>query len=381
MAELKLGDPISLSAAIVGQTPVTLENILVGDVWVCSGQSNMEWNLKSSENWQTAASSAKNPKLRLFEVPNQPADSPQLNLSKRANWELTTPTNAPGFSAVAYYFGKKIQQETGVPVGLLDVNWGGTRIEPWTPSETQGYTHNQAHQKSSVLYNNMIHPQTQLPIKGILWYQGESNLGDGAAYAGKLEKMVKEWRQAWGQSEAPFYFVQLAPFIYQHDKSQQMLPKFWVGQAQAAESIPHAGMAVINDVGDNKDIHPRDKATVGDRLARLALNKTYGQSAVVCSGPVARSATRQGKRLLVEFDHAGGGLTTRNDLPLTSFEIAAADGQFYQAFGKIQGSSVVLSSPKVSEPHAVRFAWKNTACPVLVNQASLPTSTFSLEVE
>jgi len=369
------GDAVSMSAAIEDGTTVTLSNILFGDVWVCSGQSNMEWNLNQTDDCDLEIQNAGTwTALRLVEVHNRTASTPQTNL--QTQWQISSPKTAGDFSAVAYYFGKQLHSELGIPIGLIDTNWGGTRIEPWIPHLLSNGHPGERHQAPTVLYNQMIHPFTQLPIKGVIWYQGESNLGDGPDYTNKLSTLVKEWRSAWQQGDFPFYFVQLAPFKYDWDSSGHKLPEFWEAQDEASKRIPNAGMAVINDIGNPDDIHPRNKATVGMRLARLALKRSYGREEVVDSGPVPTSITRLGKQLRIEFEQAQGGLRTRDGREPDNFEIAGNNGIFVPASTQLEGNSILLSADAVQDPISVRFAWNNTASPNLINEEGLPASAF-----
>ena len=371
------GSPISITAAISDDCSTRLNDILIGDVWLCSGQSNMEWNLHQTDDFNEEFRNASQLKtLRLVEVPNHTASSPQTEL--QANWQICTPDTVGNFSAVAYYFGKQLNSELGIPIGLIDTNCGGTRIEPWLPQKLSNETLGQKHQASTVLYNQMIHPFTRLPIKGVIWYQGESNLGDGALYTNKLATLAQQWRAAWGQGDFPFYFVQLAPFNYSWDKSGHKLPEFWAAQNAASKQIPNAGMAVINDVGNINDIHPRNKATVGERLARLAMNRTYGYESIADSGPVPIHMSQSGTHLRIEFEHTHGGLKTRDNRPPNGFEIAGTNGTFLPAKAHIQGDTILVSAKNIANPVAVRFAWSNTAEPNLVNNQGLPTSAFQL---
>ena len=357
-----LNGPVTLSATS-GSRQLTLKNLLVGDVWICSGQSNMEYKMEAVNDSAAAIAAADHPNIRLLNNPDTKSATPWTELSLRARWTVCQPATAKQFSAVAYYFGRKLNADTGIPIGLISANQGGTRIELWSGGE---------------LYNSRIHPYTRLPIKGVIWYQGEANITDGAAYTEKLCKMVADWRAAWGAGEFPFYFVQIAPFKYENVPPQK-LPELWAAQTEAIERIPHSGMAVINDVGNFENIHPKDKAPVGERLARLALNQTYGHPEMVCYGPMARAVTADGQRLRVSFDHADGGLVARDGKPLTCFEIAGADQVYAAADAVIEGDTVAVSSPKVTAPVWVRFAWANPAEGNLMNKEGLPANAFCLK--
>ena len=358
-----LNGPVTLSVTS-GNRKLTLKNLLVGDVWVCSGQSNMQFKMEAVNDSAAAIAAADHPNIRLLNNPDTKSATPWTELSLRARWTVCKPATAKQFSAVAYYFGQKLNADTGIPIGLISANQGGTRIELWSGGE---------------LYNSRIHPYTRLPIKGVIWYQGEANIGDGAAYTEKLCRMVSDWRAAWGLGEFPFYFVQIAPFKYENVPPQN-LPELWAAQTEAMKRIPHSGMVVINDVGNFENIHPKDKAPVGERLARLALNQTYGHPEIVCYGPMARAVTADGQRLRVSFDHADSGLVARDGKPLTCFEVAAADQAYVTADAVIEGETVVVSSTHVTTPVWVRFAWLNKTEPNLMNKEGLPANVFRLKV-
>lgn len=230
------------------------------------------------------------------------------------------------------------------------------------------------------MYNSRIHPYTRLPIKGVIWYQGEANVRDGASYTAKMQTLVNDWREAWQRPELPFYFVQLAPFNYKGDAVHQ-LPELWAAQAAAMDVIPHSGMAVINDIGNVKNIHPTNKAPVGARLALWAEHGTYGQKGLVHAGPGLDRAVREGNRLRLSFKHVGSGLASRDGKPLTWFEVAAADKTFVPATATIDGDTLLVSAPNVPEPVCVRFAWHETAEPNLMNAEGLPAGAFSADVE
>ena len=358
-----LNGPVTMTVKC-GSRTVTLKNLLVGDVWVCSGQSNMEYKLEAVQDSAAAIAGADKPNVRLLQTPDTKSPTPWTELSKRARWTVCSPATAKQFSAVAYYFGSKLNADTGIPIGLISSNQGGTRVELWSGGE---------------LYNARIHPYTRLPIKGVIWYQGEANISDGAAYADKLARMVSDWRDAWAVGEFPFYFVQIAPFKYEGVPPQK-LPELWEAQTMASGKIPNSGMAVINDVGNFENIHPNNKAPVGERLAAIALNKTYGHPEVVCSGSVACSVTAEGPKLRIHFDHVHGGLVARDGKPLACFEVAGGDEAYVEAEVTIDGDTVVVSSPKISAPVWVRYAWSKPAESNLMNKEGLPADAFRMKV-
>ena len=279
---------------------------------------------------------------------------------------MCTPKSVPAFSGVLYYFGRKVHEEVDVPVGLINSSWGGSPIEPWTVTD----------KSSGGMYNGMIAPLQPFGVRGTIWYQGETNVirKNGLAYFDKTKDLVEGWRKTWN-SELPFYFVQIAPWSGAQYEAGQ-LPALWEAQT-ASLKLPRTGMAVTTDLVDNiADIHPRNKLDVGNRLARWALAKTYGMQDIVYSGPLFRSMKVDGKSIRIEFAHAAGGLKTRDNAPLSEFQVAGADGKFVDAEAKIDGQSVLVSSPEVAEPKNVRFGWHKLATPNLVNSEGLPASPF-----
>jgi sialate O-acetylesterase len=389
LPSMKAGGPHTLT--IQGTDKKTIENLLVGEVWLCSGQSNMEWTVNRSNNPEQERAAADHPRIRHIKIPHVPADSPQQDVAS-PGWQVCSPETVGDFTAVGYFFGRHLQQELDVPIGLIGSNWGGTRIEPWTPPA--GFRHVPAlksiadnldrfpekradgslnHQSPLALYNGMIAPLVPYGIRGAIWYQGESNNGEGMLYFEKMKALIHGWRTLWNDPELPFYYVQLAPFRYRGEPAR--LPEIWEAQT-AALQIPHTGMAVTVDISDVGDIHPRNKQDVGRRLALWALAKTYGKSDLVYSGPLYKSMKVEGSRIRLSFDHVGGGLVSRDGGPLTHFTVAGADGQFVEAQAEIDGDSVVVHAPSVQAPQAVRFAWHQEAEPNLSNEAGLPASPF-----
>jgi sialate O-acetylesterase len=345
------------------KSSITLEDILIGEVWVGSGQSNMEWTVTRSKNPEGTIAAAKQPEIRLFQVPKVQKPSPDKDVI--ASWKECTPENIPAFSAVLYHFGAKLNADLDVPVGLINSSWGGSAIEPWIIKEG----------KSGGMYNGMIAPLQPFTIRGVTWYQGETNAlqKNGLAYYGKMQDLINGWRKAWG-SDLPFYYVQIAPWDGRYEVEE--LPKLWEAQV-ASLKIPGTGMVVTTDIVDNlKDIHPANKKVVGDRLALWALAKTYGKKDIVYSGPLYKSMKVEGNKIRLAFAHAGTGLKTSDGKALTDFEIAGADGKFVTARAEIDGTDVVVSSPDVAVPTQARFGWTNVSQPNLVNSSDLPASPF-----
>ncbi|MGE0756544.1 MAG: sialate O-acetylesterase [Pirellulaceae bacterium] len=385
------GGPYELT--IAGKNTVKLSDVLVGEVWICSGQSNMEWSVRQSQDAEKEIAAANHARIRHIKVEHTPADKPQDDLVTKQGWQVCTPESVPAFTAVGYFFARNLQDALDVPVGLIGSNWGGTRIEPWTPPV--GFEQVPAlkdiadqlsampakladgkinHQTPLALYNGMIHPLVPFAVQGAIWYQGESNNGEGMLYFEKKKALIGGWRKLWDRPEMPFYFVQLAPYKYGANRQPADLAGIWEAQLKSLE-IPHTGMAVTVDIGDVKDIHPRNKQEVGRRLALWALAKTYGKQ-LVYSGPLYASHAVEGDKIRIKFQHAGGGLTARDGKPLSHFEIAGDDGNFVAATATIDGATVVVHSEKVAKPSAVRFAWDQIAEPNLSNQEGLPASPF-----
>jgi sialate O-acetylesterase len=386
---MKAGGPHTMT--IEGTDTVTLKNILVGEVWVCSGQSNMEWTVQSSDNPQQEIAAANHPMIRHIKIPHVPMDTPQNNVPSDG-WRVCSPETVAGFTAVGYYFGRHLNKELDVPIGLIGSNWGGTRIEPWTPPvgfqsvpalkdiadnlanfPTKNAEGKVNHQSPLALYNGMIHPLLPFAIRGAIWYQGESNNGEGMLYYEKKKALINGWRSVWNDPNMPFYFVQLAPYRYGGDPTR--LAGIWEAQLKSLD-IPNTGMAVTVDIGNVTDIHPRNKQDVGKRLALWALAKTYGETGLVYSGPLYKSLKIDGNKAIVSFDHVGGGLVSRDGQPLTHFQVAGESGEFVAAQAEIVGDTVVVSAESVAKPVAVRFAWHQEAEPNLSNKDGLPASPF-----
>lgn len=383
-----------------GMAETKVSDVLVGEVWICSGQSNMEWSVFNDPELAQQAATANDPALRLRTMQKVPAAAPRTNIlgspwlpctteNLRTNCDKQpgTPQNRWGFSAVAYVFGKQLRQQLKVPVGLIETAWGGTRIEAWTPQgaapavppATPHPKLGGPHQQPAALYQGMVLPWAGYAIRGAIWYQGESNCiqADGMAYADRLQAMVSGWRAAWKQGDFPFYFVQIAPFTY----GGELLPVFWQAQTAAASRIPAAGMATTQDVGNWKDIHPKIKTPVGERLARLALSRTYRIKFRDDCGPIFKATKAKGGRVHVAFDHAASGLDSRDGKPLTGFELAGPDGVFVPAEAKVIRNTLVVTSPQVTKPAQVRFGWVQGQDTNLVNGEKLPAVSFSSKID
>ncbi len=417
LAPESAGGPYSL--VVEGDGSVTRNDMLVGDVWLASGQSNMQFPLKGFDtaplkNGAEEIANANHPKIRLLRVPLVGADYPQNDVN--ASWTDCTPETAADFSAVAYFFGREISEKENVPVGLIDSSWGGTPADSWVSMDTLGTDANllpafharalfadrevrreeldainkanraaglplpppgwhpeQISWRPAALYNAMIAPLTPYSIRGFLWYQGETNSAEDRYlnYAELFPALIRDWRERFGQGELPFIYAQISSFISPEEH--------WgvVRDAQRrALMLGNTAMAVTIDVGNPKNVHPADKQTVGERMALAARGMVYGEQ-VAYQSPSFRQVTNEPGALRVWFDHAEG-LASRG--PLTAFEVAGANGQFFPAAARIDGDSVVVSSPQVPWPRFVRYAWDNAATGSLYNSAGLPAGTFTSEV-
>jgi sialate O-acetylesterase len=425
-------EPAEMTVTAGGET-LTVSDILVGEVWLCSGQSNMEWTVERSDRAEAEIADAKHPLIRHIKSPHLPASLPQQDADAR--WEVCSPETAGQFTAVGYFFGRKLHNELNVPVGLLNCSWGGTRIEPWTPIEgfaqvpelkdihesveakrpdSETYHANAKaymkdmlawvdaseeqlksnepltqpaafpdtltpytdRQNPTTLYNGQMAPFVPYTIRGSIWYQGESNRKDGAKYFYMTKALLAGWRKNWERPDLPYYFVQIAPFQYGNDNPYE-LPALWEAQARVENEIEHTGMVVVSDIGNLQDIHPTNKQDVGLRLANMALNRTYGHSNILDSGPRYESMTVEGNKLLVTFENAGESLAVRGGGALNCFELAGESQPWTQAKAEIvTPNTVAVTADGIDKPVAVRFGWHKLAEPNLINSAGLPASPF-----
>jgi sialate O-acetylesterase len=373
-------DPKNERAAFNRPTPtetLTVANLLIGDVWLGAGQSNMEWRVVASRDGGREVAAADFPEIRLLQLPHRHAEEPVDDVD--AQWKICSPRTISWFSGVAYFFGRELHRELDVPIGLIQSAVSGTRIEPWTPAEgirAVAELADAGRHESGTLYNGMIHPLVRFPIRGIIWYQGEGNIDDGFIYFSRMKALILGYRKAWSRPNLPFYYVQLAPLNWgPASRPKTDLPEIWEAQT-AAMAIPHTGMVVTNDIGNTGTAHPRNKQEVGRRLALWALAETYGHDDIVCRGPIFESMAIEGDTIRVRFRHCAGGLTSRDGEPLTWFTIAGADGRFVPAEATIDGDSILVRNEKVAHPKHVRFAWHQIAEPNLAGGTGLPASAF-----
>ena len=440
---VKAGENLELT--VHGNNSLTLKNVMLGDLWVCSGQSNMAMTLGGCLGSDADIKAADLPKIRRIKFNHEQTGVPAMEAPTATPWQVCTPQTAGGFTAVGFYFARDILQKTGVPIGIIDDNWGGTPIEPWVATEGLAmvpelkpqFTARQdaikAYQSSrlpqaltemeawvaltrkqlasgaattsppaipphpggegwSGMYNAMIHPLVALPIKGALWYQGESNGGEGDTYYDKMRALIGGWRQQWHQGDFPFYFVQLANFqaVSEDPAGGNGWAKLREAQTKSL-GIPNTGMAVITDtvpLAEKDDIHPKNKFDVGTRLARWALARDYGQKNLEVSGPLFKALTIEGGKARLTFTHTGAGLMVGKKSGVTPaaeasgeklmrFAIAGADKKWFWADALIDGTTVTVSSPAVKEPVAVRYAFQmNPDGANLYNRDGLPASPF-----
>jgi sialate O-acetylesterase len=418
---LKTGEALTLT--VKGSNSITIQDVLVGEVWLCSGQSNMQMTVNGAKDAANEKAAANFPKIRMFREASSAAVMPQDHC--KGTWQVCSPETVGRFSATGYFFGRAIHKELGVPVGLINSSVGGTPIEAWTSLEAQrnepglkpiferwdpaqaeakyekdlkAYEEAAAKAKAegksaprppakpgdtrrgsnhpANLFNAKIAPLIPYAIRGAIWYQGESNAGNLAhLYGLQLATMIKDWRARWGAGDFPFAWVQLPNF-----QKAQTAPVESSGWAVVREgmlrtlALPNTGMAITIDVGEANDIHPKNKQDVGQRLAMWALAKVYGK-AVAASGPLPAGHKINGSEVVLSFKYTDGGLVAKGE-NLNGFAIAGADGRWVRAEAKIAGDQVIVSSPEVKEPLAVRYDWASNPNGNLYNGAGLPASPF-----
>lgn len=378
----KEGGPYTIT--IKGYNEVVLRNVMFGEVWLVSGQSNMEmsaaWGIKNGE---AEVAKAHHPNIRFFTVPKLSAKFPQNNLF--GNWEICTPETMKNFSAIGYFFAERLQEELkNVPIGIICSAWGGSAAELWTPENV--------FQKQPALlanyqkigaseyyptqiggaYNAMIYPINSYKIKGALWYQGETNTGNPEGHKELLYSMIDSWRKAKGE-EFPFYIIQIAPYKGWSDTTARIKN----AQRLVSGSISNSGMVITSDLDVIDDIHPKNKKPVGLRMANLVLKKVYQLNKELVENPSFKSVDYRGKRAILKFEFAEGLHSKGKTSSL--FEIAGVDGKFFSAMAIIKGNQIILESQKVKNPVNVRYAWSNEAIPDVFNKADLPLSTFTTE--
>lgn len=377
------GGPYTVN--IKGYNEFSLKNVMLGEVWFCSGQSNMEWTASSGiDNAEAEIAKANYPNIRFFTTPKLSSPYPQMNVP--GEWKICTPETMKYFSAIGYFFAERLQKELkNIPIGIINSSWGGSPAEIWIP---ETYVNSNpvmasAAAKLSAMpwspiesgrtYNTMIHPFVGYKIAGVLWYQGESNVGSDV-YDTTLGGLIKSWREAW-KDDFPFYYVQIASYKYEGGNYQGVTIRD--AQRKVLNQVAKTGMVVINDISTTEDIHPRNKKPVAERLANLALSNTYGLNKGMVNGPLFKDLKTDKTKIILNFNYADGlhfkGKTS------TQFEIAGEDGIFYEAQPKIVNNTIVLTSKKVKKPVHARYAWLNTAVADVFNSVGLPMSSFKTE--
>lgn len=381
---------------ITGSNTITLDSILVGEVWLCSGQSNMEYTMRKNSKVVKTDSTKESPVDELLRAHNSAIRIflvTRKNLkpdSTHSGWSIAQGRDLRSFSAAGYFFAKELYAQLGVPIGVISAAVPGSAIEPWlsgTITNEKELTTKQPVLKidesaPGKFYPIMIQPLAPFAIKGFLWYQGETNCfqNESIEYTYKMQALIDGWRKLWQDEKLPFYYVQIAPYYYsksagKYPLTKETLPKFWEAQTLALH-IPHTGMVVITDlINSPEDLHPGFKWEVGRRLALVALAKTYGKN-VVYSGPQYEDMKVKRHKAVLSFTHTGSGLISKDDKPLSEFEIAGANGKFVPAKAVIKGDKVIVSAPAVAHPVAVRFEWDEGGKANLFNKEGLPAVPF-----
>lgn len=418
--------PLEASAEPVTMTfksndeELVLENILVGEVWICSGQSNMQWQVSQANDSDLETATAKFPNIRLISVPQ--VGTQELQNDFAGKWDVCSPETVGEFSAVGYFFGRQLHQTLDIPIGLIDNAWGGSAAEAWVARDVieadprfsayieewkkteASFDYDKAmadwkvkadaakaegkpaprapsnvlagQHRPGNLWAGILHPTIGYGIRGVIWYQGESNAGRAYQYDDLFSLMITEWRKAWEIGDFPFYWVQLADFMAEQEAPAESA---WAELREAQTNtlaLPNTGQAVIYDLGEGRDIHPRDKQNVAKRLARIALAKDYGQT-LVYQGPTFKSLEVAGDKAVVTFENVGGGLYTFDTKEATGFAVAGEDKIWHKGVGIVKGpDKVEVSSPAVSVPVAVRYAWADNPVANLKSKEGLPATPF-----
>ncbi len=380
----KAGGPYTIN--LKGFNQIVIKDVMIGEVWLCSGQSNMEY----TPNWglvnkTVEAQKVDNTKIRFFKVQKSAANTPQLKLN--GSWVVANPESFLQHSAVAYYFANQLQEDLkDVPIGLVISAWGGSPAEPWIPAsefEKDSLLQKEAQNRqpneycpveSAQIYNTMINPINDYKIAGTIWYQGESNVGS-KTYDKTLKRLIKSWRSIRNE-KFPFYYVQIAPYgsLEEDAKSAAILRD---SQRKLLDKLDNIGMVVIGDVSTNKDIHPPNKKPVGQRLGKLALVNHYKTRNEEVNGPLFEKGIQENKKLILSFRHSEGLYLKNNKSTL--FEVAGEDKIYYTAKAKLKGENIILCSKYVKKPLYVRYAWRDGAIPDLFNASGLPASNFTNE--
>jgi len=419
---LPAGGPLEMT--VEGKNTISFKDVLVGEVWICSGQSNMQWPVSAAVDGDLEALAADRPQIRLISVPQVGTQEPQRDF--QGAWQVCSPETVGSFSAVGYFFGRQLQETLGVPIGLIDNAWGGSACEAWIPRDRlaaegkykdlldlwaereaalpkaqKAFEEYQAaankakaegkpapkavpnpdalmrgNARPGNIYNGVLLPTIGYGIRGAIWYQGENNAGRARQYRDMFPLMIQTWRDLWGQGDFPFYWVQLADFM---DEKPEPADSAWAELREAQTMtlrLPNTGQAVIIDLGEGRDIHPRNKQDVAKRLARWALSRDYGVN-VPAQSPTYKAMEKKDGKVVVTFDHVDGGFRPFDVKEPLGFAIAGADRKFVWADAKVTGPNTVeVWSDQVSEPEAVRYGWADNPVCNLYSNVGLPTTPF-----
>jgi sialate O-acetylesterase len=410
---LDAGGPYELS--IRGENEITIQDVLIGEVWICSGQSNMRLTVSNSNDPDLIKATANFPEIRMINYPNTGSQTP-IWTHENANWMVCSPETVGGFSAVGYFFGLHLHQALGVPIGLVNNSWGGSAADAWINRDLleadeayeptmASWKSNEArfealsdksdlsdgeqkelnelrglmngNQRPANIYNGVLKSHLGYGIKGAIWYQGEANASRAYQYRHIFPMMIDNWRQEWGQGEFPFYWVQLADFRAEKpEPAESDWAELREAQTMTMSKLPNTGEAVIIDVGEGKDIHPRNKLRVGQRLARWALAKQYGYD-IAYNSPIYKSMEKQDGKIILTFEHVDGGWRPFDVEQPLGFAIAGADKKFVWAEAKInKDGTIEVSSEQVSDPVAVRYAWADNPVCNMFDMVGLPLTPF-----
>ncbi|QEG33077.1 sialate O-acetylesterase [Bythopirellula goksoeyrii] len=411
---LEAGGPHEL--VIAGKNTITIGDVLVGEVWICSGQSNMEWAVNNCFDADLVKTTANYPNIRMVNFPNTGSQEPVWT-HPDARWQVCSPSTVGSYSAVGYFFGRELEQALDVPIGLINNSWGGSAADAWvnrelleasdeyqpslerwqkmeeqyesltaktdlTEEEKKQLANFKNHQmkgnqRPGNLYNGILKSHLGYGIQGVIWYQGESNAGRAYQYRDLFPLMITNWRNEWKEGDFPFYWVQLADFgAEKPEPSESGWAELREAQTMTMDKLPNTGEAVIIDVGEGKDIHPRNKVTVGQRLARWALANQYGKK-IATHSPRFSSMEKQDGKIILSFDHVDGGWRPFDVNEPIGFTIAGADKQFVKADAKIlDDGRIEVSSSKVTDPVAVRYAWADNPVCNMYDMVGLPLTPF-----
>ena len=397
---LPVGGPHTLS--ITGKNKLAVQDILVGEVWICSGQSNMEWPVASANDADLETKTAKFPKIRFISVPKVGTQEPQDDF--QGKWEVCSPQTVAQVSAIGYFFGRQLHQTLDVPIGLIDDAWGGSACEAWVrrdllekdekyrslitrweqierdPETAKKGKANPltGNARPGNIYNGVLKPTIGYGIRGAIWYQGESNAGRAYQYRDLFPLMIQSWRDEWQQGDFPFYWVQLADFLAEKDQPDDSTwAELREAQTMTMKRLANTGEAVIIDIGEGRDIHPRNKQDVAKRLARWALARDYGISDLAYHSPQYKSMEKQGNKIVLSFDHVGPGLYAFDVAKPVGFAIAGSDKKFVWADAELVGTDkIAVSSKDIADPAAVRYAWADNPVCNVYSRNGLPLTPF-----